>query len=94
MHVSIGLGPFRILVPIAVKNLQLHAVARITIRPLVETLPCLGALHISLLNPPHIDMALHLINNIDFMALPGIKEVAYNVVQVKLYKRSLWWQRT
>ena len=87
MHVSIQLGPLRIFIPVNVRNLQLHAVARITIRPLVETLPCLGALHISLLTPPHIDMTLNLINGMDFMALPGIKEISSNIVQVSMAHR-------
>jgi len=90
VHLSLQLLPLRIFIPVTVKNVQLHAVARITIRPLVETLPCLGALHISLLNPPHIDMTLNLINNMDFMALPGVKEIASNIVQGILSKMMLY----
>ncbi|CAD7700524.1 unnamed protein product [Ostreobium quekettii] len=77
----IKLGPIAIYVPVVVQNIQLHAVARITIRPLVETLPCLGAVHVSLLNPPHLDMTLKLINNIDLMALPGVKELVNGIAQ-------------
>eukprot|EP00803_Ostreobium_quekettii_P010414 evm.model.scf_2737EXC.1 EVM.evm.TU.scf_2737EXC.1 scf_2737EXC:263-9582(+) len=77
----IRLGPVVIYVPIVIRNIQLHAVARITIRPLVETLPCLGAVHISLLDPPHLDMTLTLINNLDLMALPGVKELVNGIAQ-------------
>lgn len=77
----IKLGPIAIYAPVVIRNIQLHAVARITIRPLVETLPCLGAVHIALLNPPHLDMTLLLINGIDLMALPGVKGKVNNIVQ-------------
>lgn len=81
VSVSVQLGPFRIFVPVVLRDVLLHAIARITIRPLVETLPCLGAIHISLLAAPYIDMTLNLINGIDLMALPGIRDIALNVVQ-------------
>lgn len=71
-----------IYIPVEVRDIQLHAVARITVRPLVETLPCLGAVHISLLDPPHVDMAVMLINQIDLMALPGVKELVNGIMQV------------
>eukprot|EP00210_Caulerpa_lentillifera_P009648 g9204.t1 len=81
VSVSLQLGPLRIFIPVVLKDVLLHAIARITIRPLVETLPCLGALHISLLAPPYLDLTLNLINGIDLMALPGIKEAVMNTVQ-------------
>jgi len=37
------------------------------------------------LTPPHLDMSLNLINGMDFMALPGIREIALNIIQVSLY---------
>ena len=53
-------------------HLQLKARARITLKPLVETIPCLGAVTISLLEVPTVDLALMLINKMDIMALPGL----------------------
>lgn len=41
-------------------------------KPLVETIPCLGAVTISLLEVPTVDLALMLINKMDIMALPGL----------------------
>lgn len=73
-----------IYVPIMMKNVQMHAVARITFRPLVETLPCLGAIQISLINPPHLDMDLIFINKIDMMAVPGIRGIAHRILEVIL----------
>ena len=52
--------------------LQVKARARITLKPLVETIPCLGAVDVSLLEVPTVDLALMLINHLDLMALPGL----------------------
>ena len=57
--------------------MQVRANARITIAPLVETLPCLGAMTISLLDPPHLDVSLSVIGGLDLMVLPGIREAAH-----------------
>lgn len=80
--VQVRLGPLAVYIPLEIRDIQLHAVARITIRPLVETLPCLGALYVSLLDEPHIDMTCTLINNVDLMAVPGIHAIAHSIVQV------------
>jgi Ca2+-dependent lipid-binding protein len=56
---------------------QVRADARITIAPLVDTLPCLGAVTISLLDPPHLDVSLSVIGGLDLMILPGIREAAH-----------------
>jgi Ca2+-dependent lipid-binding protein len=52
--------------------MQLKARARITLKPLVETIPCLGAVNISLLEVPTVDLALSIINSPDLMAIPGL----------------------
>ena len=38
----------------------------------METIPCLGAVNISLLEVPTVDLALMLINKMDIMAFPGL----------------------
>lgn len=56
--------------------LQLKARARITLKPLVETIPCLGAVTVSLLEVPTVDLGLMLLNHLDIMALPGLNFAA------------------
>ena len=53
---------------------QLRAEARITLAPLVDVLPCLGAVTITLLDAPYVDLSLALIGGLDLMQLPGIHE--------------------
>ena len=79
---TLRLGPVGIYVPIQVRDIQFMATSRITIRPLVETLPCLGALGVSLLGTPHFDMALYPLGMGDVMALPGVKPLVDSVIQV------------
>jgi Ca2+-dependent lipid-binding protein len=49
---------------------QIRGVVRITFDPLVEAIPCLGAVSVTLLETPHIDLRLSIINNLDILSLP------------------------
>lgn len=69
------LGPFVIHLPIDVENVQVRAVARVSLRPLVDELPCLGGAEVSLLELPHYDLSLRIINAVDLMRLPGVKTI-------------------
>ena len=75
MHIRatavIKAGPMKVDVPVDVSNFQFKALARITI-PMVETLPCLGGVTISLLEEPWIDFDLNILDMADIMALPGV----------------------
>ncbi|KAK9915888.1 hypothetical protein WJX75_005707 [Coccomyxa subellipsoidea] len=77
VSVRIKLGGYVLYLPVEVSNIQVRADARITIAPLVDTLPCLGAVTISLLDPPHLDVSLSVIGGLDLMILPGIREAAH-----------------
>lgn len=57
--------------------------ARITVKPLVEQLPCVGGVTVNLLEAPHVDLRLALIGGLDLMVLPGIREAVKIAVQVK-----------
>ena len=52
----------------------MRATARVTLSPLVESLPCLGAVTITLLEEPYIDLSLALIGGLDLMQLPGVRD--------------------
>lgn len=56
--------------------------SRITIRPLVDTLPCVGALTMSVVETPYIDFALHLFEKFDIMLLPGVSHLANYFIQM------------
>jgi len=78
--VRLKFGPFVVHVPLEVGDVQVRAVARISLRPLVEELPCLGGAEVSLLELPHYDLSLRLVNRVDVMRLPGVKPLVDAVV--------------
>lgn len=63
--------------PISINNLQLHALMRITAQPLMPAFPYVGAVGVSLLEPPHVDFELPvgLLGGLDAMALPLVRGV-------------------
>lgn len=76
VHVAawVRVGPVSLYVPVKIEDLQLDALARITFRPLVDKLPCIGAVSVALMDTPFIDLTLKLINDWDIMSLPFIHE--------------------
>uniref|UniRef100_A0A7S0S0C1 C2 domain-containing protein n=1 Tax=Chlamydomonas leiostraca TaxID=1034604 RepID=A0A7S0S0C1_9CHLO len=72
--VFLRFGPIRLYVPVQVANLHFKIEPRITIKPLVEEMPCVGGATLTLLKAPHVDMSLKIIKGVDLMALPGIKD--------------------
>lgn len=78
--VRLKLGPFVIHVPLEVGDVQVRAVARVSLRPLVEELPCMGGAEVSLLGLPHYDLSLRLVNRVDIMRVPGVKPLVDAVV--------------
>lgn len=84
LHVSacVRAGPASIYVPVKVEDLQLDAIARITMRPLVDKLPCIGAIQIALTDVPFADLTLKLINNWDLLSLPFIHDAVMMGVKV------------
>lgn len=61
--------------------IQMKVTARSTLRPLVDTLPCMGAVTVALVDTPHLDFSLHLFSRFDLMLLPGIRELAIATIQ-------------
>ncbi|KAG1680815.1 hypothetical protein FOA52_008148 [Chlamydomonas sp. UWO 241] len=70
----IRLGPLRLYIPVEVSNVHVKAEARVTLKPLVDVIPCIGGVSISLLRVPHVDLSLSLFGGVDLMALPIIKD--------------------
>ncbi|KAL4442698.1 hypothetical protein ABPG77_006692 [Micractinium sp. CCAP 211/92] len=69
-------------VPVDVANIQFKALTRITIKPLVETLPCFGGVTVSLLETPHFNMDLKICDSWDIMAFPTIPLIISTAIKV------------
>ena len=63
--------------------MQIRGLARITLAPLTDTLPCLGAVQIALLEEPYIDFSISIFGSLDLMLLPILKD-AVNIAANKV----------
>lgn len=52
----------------------MRAVVRVTAAPIVESLPCVGGVSLTLLESPHFDASFRIAGSFDFMALPFVHE--------------------
>lgn len=52
----------------------MRAVVRVTAAPIVESLPCVGGVSLTLLKSPHFDASFRIAGSFDFMALPFLHE--------------------
>ena len=68
-------GLFVVGIPVEVANVQLKALARVTLYPLVEQLPCVGGATVCLLEEPTVDLDLHVLDSPDILSLPPIPVV-------------------
>ena len=82
VQVYVKVGPLRVVVPVSVSDIQFKVLARVSLEPLVDTIPCIGGASVSLLEVPHFDMKLRLFNGPDMMALPGIKDAVRAIIKV------------
>ena len=86
MHFSIGAfikaGPVRLYVPLDISHLSVKAEARVTLKPLVDVIPCIGGVTISLLKVPQVDLSLCLFRGVDLMALPIIKDAIKTAIKM------------
>ncbi|KAF5832806.1 hypothetical protein DUNSADRAFT_11179 [Dunaliella salina] len=87
--VLLKLWLFRLFVPVEVSNLQMKVETRITVKPLVDTFPCVGGWTVSLLKVPLVDMNLKSFLGIDLMSLPGIKFAVNYVLEKVLIDMKL-----
>nr|GMC58598.1 synaptotagmin-5-like [Ipomoea batatas] len=59
--------------PVQVKNIGFTGVFRLILRPLVDELPCFGAVCVSLRHKKKLDFTLKVIGG-DLTAIPGISD--------------------
>lgn len=72
LDVVVAAYVFGVRLPVRIHDLQFRSYVRVTFTPLVNQLPCLGGLEISLMGvPEHADLGVTIPPGIDLMALPG-----------------------
>lgn len=72
LDVVVAAYVFGVRIPVRIHDLQFRSYLRVTITPLVDELPCLGGLEVSLMDlPEHVDFGVTIPPGVDLMALPG-----------------------
>ncbi|XLR45884.1 hypothetical protein S83_030544 [Arachis hypogaea] len=70
-------------------DLQVFAMPRITLRPLVPTFPCFAKVVVSLLEKPHVDFGMK-ISGGDIMAIPGLYRFVQETIKKQVASLYLW----
>eukprot|EP00250_Pteridium_aquilinum_P006946 c16764_g1_i2 orf=140-1756(+) len=70
-------------------DLQVFAIVRLTLKPLVPSFPCFSKIVLSLMEKPHIDFGLKLLGG-DLMAIPGLYGFVQDLIKEEVAKLYLW----
>ena len=77
-------------IPIQVSCVQFKALVRITMYPLVEKLPCVGGVAMSLLEQPTVDMDLRVLDSPDLLSIPPMAIIRKIVLSLLAGKYLLY----
>lgn len=82
---------FGIRLPIKVRKILLKTMLQVTFDPLVDILPCLGAIEICLMGMPSVlDFGLYLPGGLDLMSLPYVHGIVTGIVKSSIEKMLLY----
>ncbi|KAH7433635.1 hypothetical protein KP509_07G078600 [Ceratopteris richardii] len=70
-------------------DLQVSAIARVTLKPLVPIFPCFSKIVVSLMEKPHVDFGLKLVGG-DLMAIPGLYGFVQDIIKDQVANLYLW----
>ncbi|KAL2548856.1 Synaptotagmin-3 [Forsythia ovata] len=85
--VTITISSIRVTVQLV--DLQVFAMPRITLKPLVPTFPCFANIVVSLLEKPHIDFGIKILGG-DIMSIPGLYRYVQETIKHEVAKLYLW----
>eukprot|EP00897_Mesotaenium_endlicherianum_P001971 jgi/Mesen1/1801/ME000140S00759 len=75
--------------PVQVKDIAFFGVFRIAFAPLLDTLPCVGAITVALSQKPHVDFALHVVGG-DVSTIPGLSQTIEGLIRTAVTDSLLW----
>ncbi|XVF83193.1 hypothetical protein PTKIN_Ptkin16aG0114300 [Pterospermum kingtungense] len=78
---------FRITIQLV--DLQIFLAPRITLKPLVPTLPCFATVAVSLLEKPDVDFGMSILGG-DIMAIPGLYHFVQKTIKRQVANLYLW----
>ncbi|KAE9620969.1 hypothetical protein Lal_00019267 [Lupinus albus] len=88
-NIIIAIKAFGLRATVQVVDLQVFAVPRITLKPLVPSFPCFANISVSLMEKPHVDFGLKLLGA-DAMSIPGLYRIVQELIKDQVAKMYLW----
>ncbi|KAL2227728.1 UNVERIFIED_CONTAM: Synaptotagmin-3 [Sesamum indicum] len=85
--VSVSISSIQVKVQLV--DLQVFAAPRITLKPLVPTIPCFANIAVSLMKKPHIDFGLKVLGG-DIMSIPGLYCYVQETIKKEVASLYLW----
>ncbi|KAE8716744.1 Synaptotagmin-3 [Hibiscus syriacus] len=87
--VTLAVKAFGLKATVQVVDLQVFALPRITLKPLVPSFPCFANIFVSLMEKPYIDFGLKLIGA-DLMSIPGLYRFVQELIKDQVANMYLW----
>ncbi|XP_021900316.1 synaptotagmin-1-like isoform X1 [Carica papaya] len=88
-NITIAVKAFGLKATVQVVDLQVFALPRITLKPLVPSFPCFAKILVSLMEKPHVDFGLKLIGA-DLMSIPGLYRFVQELIKDQVANMYLW----
>lgn len=85
--IAIKISSLRIKIQLV--DLQVFAVPRVTLKPLVPTFPCFANVVVSLMEKPHVDFGMKVLGG-DLMSIPGLYRLVQDIIKKEVAKLYLW----
>ncbi|XP_048234685.1 synaptotagmin-1 [Ricinus communis] len=88
-NVTVAVKAFGLKATAQVVDLQVFALPRITLKPLVPSFPCFATIYVSLMEKPHVDFGLKL-SGADIMSIPGLYRLVQEIIKDQVANMYLW----
>ncbi|KGN62688.1 synaptotagmin-2 [Cucumis sativus] len=88
-NVTVSVKAFGLKATVQVVDLQVFAIPRITLKPLVPSFPCFAKIFVSLMEKPHVDFGLKLLGA-DAMSIPGLYRFVQELIKDQVANMYLW----
>lgn len=88
-NIMVAIKAFGLKATVQVVDLQVFAVPRIILKPLVPSFPCFANISVSLMEKPHVDFGLKLMG-LDLMSIPGLYTFVQERIKDQIASMYLW----
>ncbi|XP_057769257.1 synaptotagmin-1-like [Salvia miltiorrhiza] len=88
-NVTVAVKAYGLKTTVQVVDLQVFALPRITLKPLVPSFPCFANIIVSLMEKPHVDFGLKL-GGADLMSIPGLYRFVQETIKDQVANMYLW----